>query len=383
MDSAVHDALIDGRHRRSARWLVVVGFGVWSAGLALWEQTWIGSLAASVAGGAALTYRIEPAGPRIGRRPLTQMGGLVPVTISLVLISQGVGQSDFGARVALVGLGTLGMILVFLRISTSGSPIERRLAERNLADERRRLAGEVHDVVGHTLSASMLHTTAARLSDPVRPRRGDRLPRTRRGARAPIDGRHPQRRPPPARRRRRRPVAGTTVRRLPELVEELPRRRRRDHLLGERRLDDLPATTALTVYRVVQEGLTNAVRHGTGTIDLTVASAGAGDHVEIEIANDRRARPAASPGSGLAGMRERVNAVGGTLDVGRHRRRPPLGAARQDPDMIRVLLVDDQEVIREGMRSLIATDPQLTVVGECADGDEVVDHIARCTPTSS
>ena len=48
--------------------------------------------------------------------------------------------------------------------------------------------------------------------------------------------------------------------------------------------------------------------------------------------------------------------------------------------MIRVLLVDDQEVIREGMRSLIATDAELTVVGECADGDEVVDQIARCSP---
>ncbi len=48
--------------------------------------------------------------------------------------------------------------------------------------------------------------------------------------------------------------------------------------------------------------------------------------------------------------------------------------------MIRVLLVDDQEVIREGMRSLVATDPELTVVGECTDGDEVVDQIARCSP---
>lgn len=48
--------------------------------------------------------------------------------------------------------------------------------------------------------------------------------------------------------------------------------------------------------------------------------------------------------------------------------------------MIRVLLVDDQEVIREGLRSLIATDRELTVVGECADGDEVVDRIERCDP---
>lgn len=48
--------------------------------------------------------------------------------------------------------------------------------------------------------------------------------------------------------------------------------------------------------------------------------------------------------------------------------------------MIRVLLVDDQEVVREGVRSLIATNPELTVVGECTDGDDVIDQIARCQP---
>lgn len=48
--------------------------------------------------------------------------------------------------------------------------------------------------------------------------------------------------------------------------------------------------------------------------------------------------------------------------------------------MIRVLLVDDQEVIREGLRSLISTDSGLTVVGECTDGDQVLDQIVRCNP---
>ncbi len=48
--------------------------------------------------------------------------------------------------------------------------------------------------------------------------------------------------------------------------------------------------------------------------------------------------------------------------------------------MIRVLLVDDQEVVREGLRSLIATDAELTVVGECSDGDEVVEQVERSSP---
>ena len=58
-----------------------------------------------------------------------------------------------------------------------------------------------------------------------------------------------------------------------------------------------------------------------------------------------------------------------------------MAAASEDPDVIRVLLVDDQEVIREGVRSLISTSGHLAVVGECADGDEVVDRIRRLTVT--
>lgn len=48
--------------------------------------------------------------------------------------------------------------------------------------------------------------------------------------------------------------------------------------------------------------------------------------------------------------------------------------------MIRVLLVDDQALIREGMRRVLAADPELSIVGECSDGDEVLESIERCHP---
>lgn len=48
--------------------------------------------------------------------------------------------------------------------------------------------------------------------------------------------------------------------------------------------------------------------------------------------------------------------------------------------MIRVLLVDDQELVREGLKGLIATDRGLTVVGECSDGDEVVARLEATRP---
>jgi len=316
MDSAGHDAPMDRRQRRTARWLVVVGFAVWSAGLALWTLMWVGGLAASLAGGAALTYGLGrlAQGSADARSP--DWAIVVPVTISLVLISQGVGQAEFGVRVALVGLGTLGMVLVFLRVLDERLAIERRLAERTLVDERRRLAGEVHDVVGHTLSASMLHTTAARLSVRSDPDAAiASLERAEQQGRRSMDDirsvvhllRDDSGNGPPMR------LAGD----LPELVEGFRSAGAEIQYTSGGRLDDLSAPTALTVYRAVQEGLTNAIRHGTGAVDVTVGLVGDSEHVEIEIANERRVPPSAAvSGSGLAGMRERVNAIGGTLDAG-------------------------------------------------------------------
>jgi signal transduction histidine kinase len=313
-DRTLDDGRADRRGRRWARWLVVVGLVVWSAGIALWELTWIGGLTASVAGGALLTYGLSTLarGPRDANSPVWAV--TVPVVISLVLISQGVSRTDFGARVALVGLGTLGLLLVFLRILDDRLAIERQLAEHTLADERRRLAGEVHDVVGHTLSASMLHTSAARLSVRSDPdaaiasleraeqqgrrsmddiRSVVRLLRDDPGTNAPT------------------PLTGE----LPELVESFSAAGADIAYSATGRLDEVPAAAALTVYRVVQEGLTNAVRHGNGPIDLTVRIDAA--DVDVEIANDRDVHHAATtPGSGLAGMRDRVHAIGGTLEAG-------------------------------------------------------------------
>jgi DNA-binding NarL/FixJ family response regulator len=48
--------------------------------------------------------------------------------------------------------------------------------------------------------------------------------------------------------------------------------------------------------------------------------------------------------------------------------------------MIRVLLVDDQQLVREGLRRILHPDEGFDIVGECADGDEVEDAVARCRP---
>jgi signal transduction histidine kinase len=90
-------------------------------------------------------------------------------------------------------------------------------------------------------------------------------------------------------------------------------------VLGRR--GTVPAGIDLAAYRVVQEALTNCLKHsGAGRADVTVTYSGAA--VEIDVVDDGR-RVASGPdagvaaGHGLVGMRERVAIYGGDLEVGR------------------------------------------------------------------
>jgi signal transduction histidine kinase len=80
----------------------------------------------------------------------------------------------------------------------------------------------------------------------------------------------------------------------------------------------LPPPVALAAYRIVQESLTNVVRHA-GRVAATVCLRQDSGHLYVDVVNDGGATAAAfSDGTraGLAGMRERAAALGGTLDAG-------------------------------------------------------------------
>jgi signal transduction histidine kinase len=84
---------------------------------------------------------------------------------------------------------------------------------------------------------------------------------------------------------------------------------------GEQR--ELPAGIELSAYRIVQEALTNALRHA-GDANAHVSIHYRPEALEIEVADDGRETVAARPGGhGLAGMRERVALYGGRLDAAR------------------------------------------------------------------
>jgi signal transduction histidine kinase len=83
-----------------------------------------------------------------------------------------------------------------------------------------------------------------------------------------------------------------------------------------------PPEVATTVYRIVQEALTNIVLHAPGAASVAVVVGGDSSGVSVEVTDDGPAGPPASSwlppggGHGLAGMRERVAALGGTLHAG-------------------------------------------------------------------
>jgi signal transduction histidine kinase len=80
----------------------------------------------------------------------------------------------------------------------------------------------------------------------------------------------------------------------------------------------LPPPVALAAYRIVQESLTNVVRHA-GRVATTVSLRQDSGHLYVDVVNDGGSAPAAcsdGTGAGLAGMRERAAALGGTLDAG-------------------------------------------------------------------
>jgi signal transduction histidine kinase len=189
-------------------------------------------------------------------------------------------------------------------------------ARAAVAEERARIARELHDVVAHGVSVMVVQAEAARRLVRRRPEQAEEALRTvsSTGAEALTelqhllgviggDERQPELEPAPG------------LRDLDALVARM----RAAGVLVELRVDgpapSLSRGLDLTAYRIVQEALTNVLKHA-GVARATVHLSYGDDRVAIEVAdNGRGARPNGS-GRGLVGMRERVTAYGGELEAG-------------------------------------------------------------------
>jgi len=192
---------------------------------------------------------------------------------------------------------------------------------RQVADERLRIARELHDVVSHSIAMINVQASTALHVMSDRPEQAREALNNIKGASHDAlrdmrgilgllrdsDGKES-----------RAPNGGVAS--LPSLVDNVRRSGTDVDLTIEGDVSPLPPAIDLAAYRVVQEALTNVVRHAPGAparVSLRRRPSG----IEVLVENDG-ATEAVGPesrhgaGLGLAGMRERVLAVGGTLEAG-------------------------------------------------------------------
>lgn len=192
------------------------------------------------------------------------------------------------------------------------------LAERSRAEERNRIAGEMHDVIGHALTVSLLHVTSARLAldeDPDEAR-ASLAEAERLGQQSLAEVRQAVGllRDQGARTTTPKPDAAQ----VPELVESFRRAGLDVSLEIEGDLDTLTAGAGLTVYRIVQEALTNVARHAPSARGLINIQA-LPDQTRLTIEDDgggKTVRDGDGSGVGVINMRERAEAAGGRLRAG-------------------------------------------------------------------
>ncbi|HYL53093.1 MAG TPA: histidine kinase, partial [Acidimicrobiia bacterium] len=221
----------------------------------------------------------------------------------------------------------LGLVFAFLgsvalrsmlRLLFELKAAQADLAERAAADERQRIAREVHDVIAHTLSVASLHITGARMALHRSPEeameameQAERLARESlaqvrsvMGVLAPAgEGTAP---------------AMPTASDIPTLVAEFTDAGVDVALDVQSDLAPLSPALGLTLYRVTQESLSNVVRHAPGASASVCIQASPAD-VTLTVTNPvANGQPPSEWGRGIRGMRERAAAQRGTIHAGAH-----------------------------------------------------------------
>lgn len=244
------------------------------------------------------------------------------LAIAVVVAADVLSAAADGALLWTVGLGMSLLAGSAIREQdctlTALERAQEQLAERAAAEERRRVAREVHDVVAHTLAVTMLHLTGARLAladgDTAEAEAGLREAE-RLGRDSLVGLRHTV-------GLLTRDEAATAapapdLSRLRELVDEYAAGGA-DVRLTATLPRPVPDDISLATYRIVQESLANAVRHAPGAhVDVVVTDDGRRLAVEVaDTGGSRQDEHVSGGGQGLIGMTERAALLGGTCTAG-------------------------------------------------------------------
>jgi len=238
-----------------------------------------------------------------------------------VLVGTHRAPSQAVAIGAAAGLVALLGVAEWLRLRRQHSDAVNRgrqeEARRRVSEERMRIARELHDVVAHNISViNVQANTALHLMDRQPERARSALTtinevskqalvelRSVLGVLRQVDDDAP-RTPSPSLERLDELAAATGAAGFSIEVEQAGT------------AGSLPASIDLAAYRIVQEALTNAVRHSGGSHALVHVEHGEAALV-VQVDDDgRNAKRASVPGNGIVGMTERAHALGGTLEAG-------------------------------------------------------------------
>jgi signal transduction histidine kinase len=312
-----------------------VGVGIYLAAGAMFAPIFLGPALAvyAMASGASMFADQESA--RAPRPTMPSPRSWAPLLLLLVpMIMAGHWQESYlglldpafyGALVSVIAIAVLPALIAVLVRSRRDSEREVREQERRryAYEERLRIARDVHDLVGHSLAViTMQAGVALHLLDKERaahPRPDqvasslEAIKRTSREALAELRTTLEVFRSDSE--ERRSPLPGLA--RLDDLVDGLRSAGREVTLIREQSdddLGDLPAAIDQAAFRIIQESLTNVVRHAP-TAHVTVRVARQAGMLIVEVSDDGPAVNVPLDGNGIRGMRERARAVGGTVWV--------------------------------------------------------------------
>jgi signal transduction histidine kinase len=278
--------------------------------------------------GQLIPFLIAVAAATADPRPWRPVLGLGAATVTLaMLIALDAGMQDAGDvlvdAIALAVAGTAGWAFRHRKRREQSlvalADLHAEQARQAAGDERARIARELHDVVAHNVGVIVVQSVAALASaedgpvsaqilgslSTIEATARETLAEMRRLVRV-LDTAHPG--PPPPR-----------LADLDELVDRVRQSGVDVELSAEGTPRTLPVSVEVCAYRIVQEALTNTLKH---VRDPHVSVALRYDERElgIEVRDDGGSATHASSGGGrgIAGMRERVELFGGTLAVGPH-----------------------------------------------------------------
>ena len=259
----------------------------------------------------------------------SRAGGLSPVSIATTLAANGLmigldvtGRFD-SSFIWVIGIsfGWFGgfMVSTFAQMAFDLRNAQADVERKAVTDERQRIAREIHDVIAHSMSVTMLHITAARMALERR-RDTDALDALREAEQQGRNSLNDIRRTVgllgPDEEANAAPMP--TAADLPKLISDF-RTAGLDvdfELAGN--LDSLPSTPGLNIYRIVQESLTNVTKHAPGA-KATVALDVGGDKVRLLVRNmcpnGAAGPPSDGSGLGLRGMAGRAAMLSGTLEA--------------------------------------------------------------------